>query len=110
MQGLNDLDPQTRERFRAIQRQFLAGLPQRWALITNADSPTACHGELHRLAGAAGGYGFDRIGDLARQAMLHLNRCASEQLPVRVPGGEWDQLLCELGRSIEEAQSAPPGP
>ena len=64
------MDPAFAAQFRAIQQVFVAGLPQRLRDIRQAPDAQARHVALHRLAGAAGGYGFDALGELARQAML----------------------------------------
>ena len=61
--------PEFATRFREIQRNFIAGLPRRLEEIQHATDAAQCHAALHRLAGAAGGYGFAHLGDLARDAM-----------------------------------------
>lgn len=55
--------------FLKIQKTFVAGLPQRMEDILRAAEPRARHVALHRLAGAAGGYGFATLSVLAREAM-----------------------------------------
>lgn len=64
----DNLVPSTRERYEALRRQFLAGLPIRWREIERAADPTVRTAALHRLAGAAGTYGFDELGHAARAA------------------------------------------
>jgi hypothetical protein len=54
--------------FARLRGQFLAGLPQRWAEIVSAVPGPARAAALHRLTGAAGGYGFTALGDAARTA------------------------------------------
>ncbi len=54
--------------FEALRQRFLAGLPARWAEISNAPDAAAQAAALHRLAGAAGGYGLPELGHAARQA------------------------------------------
>lgn len=54
--------------FARLQAQFLAGLPQRWSDIVQAPSGPLREAALHRLAGAAGSYGLDALGEAARQA------------------------------------------
>lgn len=55
--------------FLTIQKTFVAGLPQRLQDIQQAPDAQARHVALHRLAGAAGGYGFGALSVLAREAM-----------------------------------------
>jgi hypothetical protein len=54
--------------FARLRGQFLAGLPQRWAEIVLAPPGPARAAALHRLTGAAGGYGFQALCDAARAA------------------------------------------
>ena len=63
------MDPAFAVQFLKIQRTFVAGLPQRLQDIQQAPDAHARHVALHRLAGAAGGYGFDALSVLAREAM-----------------------------------------
>lgn len=55
-------------RFKALQQRFVAGLPLRWAEIAGAPDALARQSALHRLAGSAGGYGFERLDQCARAA------------------------------------------
>ena len=52
--------------FALIRARFVAGLPARWQEIEQAPDAPALHAALHRLAGAAGGFGCDTLGHLAR--------------------------------------------
>lgn len=53
-------------RFSALQRGFVAGLPARWSVIVqSANGSTAQRAELHRLAGAAGSFGYTSLGQAA---------------------------------------------
>jgi HPt (histidine-containing phosphotransfer) domain-containing protein len=52
----------------ALRKRFVAGLAARWRAITQADSPHDCVQALHRMAGAAGSYGFEAMGKAARRA------------------------------------------
>jgi HPt (histidine-containing phosphotransfer) domain-containing protein len=63
------MDPAFAAQFLKIQQTFIAGLPQRLHDITQAPDAKARHVALHRLAGAAGGYGFAELSALAREAM-----------------------------------------
>jgi hypothetical protein len=63
------MDPAFAAQFLKIQQTFVAGLPQRLHDIQQAPDAHARHVALHRLAGAAGGYGFAELSVLAREAM-----------------------------------------
>lgn len=63
------LDPALAARFEAIRKQFVAGLAARQRDIDAAPDREALDAALHRLAGAAGGYGYGELGQLARQAL-----------------------------------------
>lgn len=54
--------------YAALRRRFLDGLPQRRAAILDAPDAKGRQQALHRLAGAAGSYGFAALGELARHA------------------------------------------
>ena len=62
------LPPAAAAAFTALRTQFLAGLPRRWAEIESAGDDTQRRAALHRLAGAAGGYGCPQLGAWARRA------------------------------------------
>lgn len=66
---LEGMDPAFAAQFLKIQQTFVAGLAQRMHDIRHAPDAEARHVALHRLAGAAGGYGFDELSTLAREAM-----------------------------------------
>ncbi len=57
------------EHFLKIQLSFINGLSLRLAEIQNAVDDQQRYVALHRLAGAAGGYGFANLGDIARASM-----------------------------------------
>jgi HPt (histidine-containing phosphotransfer) domain-containing protein len=63
------MEPAFAAQFLKIQQTFVAGLPQRLCDIQQAADAQARHVALHRLAGAAGGYGFAELSVLAREAM-----------------------------------------
>ncbi len=56
--------------FKVLQRHFVAGLAVRWRTVTDAETPQQLQAELHRLSGAAGSYGFERMSQCARAAEL----------------------------------------
>jgi HPt (histidine-containing phosphotransfer) domain-containing protein len=63
------MEPTFAAQFLKIQKTFVDGLQQRLSDILNAPDAQARHVALHRLTGAAGGYGFVALSELARQAM-----------------------------------------
>jgi HPt (histidine-containing phosphotransfer) domain-containing protein len=81
------LPPAAAAAFAALRAQFLAGLPRRWAEIASAADDAQRRAALHRLAGAAGGYGCPRLGESARRA----ERAAGEELVAAL--AELQQLL-----------------
>jgi HPt (histidine-containing phosphotransfer) domain-containing protein len=52
----------------ALRQRFVSGLGARWQAIAGTPSPQESLQALHRLAGAAGSYGFEALGDAARRA------------------------------------------
>ena len=55
--------------FEVIRRQFVAGLAERGRALDEAHTPQQLQAVLHRLAGAAGAFGYDTLGSMARQAL-----------------------------------------
>jgi HPt (histidine-containing phosphotransfer) domain-containing protein len=66
--------------FRKIQQLFLGGLPQRMEDILQATDSQTRYTALHRLTGAAGGYGFEALSALAREAMEAFDAKNTERL------------------------------
>ena len=62
------LEPALAARFVEIRQKFLAGLPARLGEIETAQSKEVLEAALHRLAGAAGGYGYAHLHQMARHA------------------------------------------
>ena len=62
------LPPSAVAQFRILQQRFVEGLPARWQKINHADTSLALQSALHQLAGSAGSYGFECLGQLARHA------------------------------------------
>ena len=60
--------------FEKLRRQFAAGLAARQAEIDASTDDDARAAALHRLAGAAGGYGFADIDAAARHALRLVER------------------------------------
>ena len=69
---LEGLDAAQAAQFEAIRRQFVAGLARRHQEIEAAPDAAALHAALHRLAGAAGGYGYTELGQMAFTALRAL--------------------------------------
>jgi hypothetical protein len=91
------LDPAYAAQFLAIQQTFVAGLAQRMHDITHPPDAQAQHVALHRLAGAAGGYGFGELSALAREAMEAASAANEEQ----------NAALQRLLEAIEKARLGP---
>jgi len=89
------LPPAAVAQFRVLQQRFLAGLPARWQEIDLANSQLALKSALHRLAGSAGSYGFESLGQLARHA---------ESLTSTDTSPEFTQALAALAREISQLQ------
>lgn len=62
-------DPAIAEQFARIRRTFILGLFKREAEIEQATTQADLTAALHRLAGAAGSFGFQELSELARQTM-----------------------------------------
>lgn len=62
--------PAVQAAFTRLRNQFLAGLTQRWAEIESTPAGPLRAAALHRLTGAAGGYGLQALSEAARQAEL----------------------------------------
>lgn len=67
------LDPAMAERFEALRLAFLRGVPQRLQDAVAAGDDAARHQALHRLAGAAGSFGCEGLGQAAREALAALD-------------------------------------
>jgi HPt (histidine-containing phosphotransfer) domain-containing protein len=63
------LDPELAARFEQLRQHFVAGLPQRLQEFSTAANAQTLEAALHRLAGAAGAYGYADLGILARETM-----------------------------------------
>ena len=63
------LNPALAEQFRHIRKTFIAGLAKRETEIVEAPSREHFNAALHRLAGAAGAFGFDELSQLARSIL-----------------------------------------
>ncbi len=85
------LSPQIQAKFLLLQHRFRAGLQGRWLEIRDAPDGQSLASALHRLAGAAASFGFDRIGQCAHEA---------EALAVQGASAALAQALAVLEREI----------
>lgn len=91
--------PDLAAQYAAIRARFVDGLAARGAEIAQARAAgdtAALHAALHRLAGAAGAYGFEALGQCARQAML---ACDGQTPPL-------DASLAAMTQAIDAARAA----
>jgi HPt (histidine-containing phosphotransfer) domain-containing protein len=68
------LNPALAEQFQQIRKNFIEGLAKRETEIVEARSREHLDAALHRLAGAAGAFGFDELSQLARSALESCHR------------------------------------
>jgi hypothetical protein len=98
---LNDLNeginPTFAAEFAKIRRDFVLGLSRREAELEQAASDAARDAVLHRLAGAAGGYGFEELSRLAREAM---------ELPYGREQEAQQQAFARLKLALQAARNA----
>ena len=91
----------TQQQFEGLRQRFAAGLVLRWRDISQAaDRPTQ-QALLHRMCGSAGSFGFDRLGQLAREAEL---LCASGDSAALAA------CLAQIDAEIKVATQVPPLP
>jgi HPt (histidine-containing phosphotransfer) domain-containing protein len=81
--------------FLRLRAHFLAGLPQRWAEIEQAATPTLQRAALHKLCGAAGSYGLPELGAAARRAEVVCEAA--------VPGEALVNALVQLRLALQQA-------
>lgn len=67
--SVEGLDGAAAAQFETLRRQFVAGLPRRQHEMEAAPDAAALQGALHRLAGAAGSYGYTALGQMACTAL-----------------------------------------
>lgn len=75
-----DLSAVERKQFEILRLRFVAGLSARWLEIRDAREPKSLRSAVHRLAGIAGSYGFERLGQHARDAEALMVSGAAEGL------------------------------
>lgn len=68
---LSALPPETRQRFEEMRREFVDSLTGRLQEVLRDPDLSAKGRALHRLAGAAGSFGFGGLGQLAKCAEMH---------------------------------------
>lgn len=62
--------PAGQKQFELLRQRFAAGLVARWLDISQAADAPARRTALHRLSGSAGSFGFEGMGQLAREAEM----------------------------------------
>jgi chemotaxis protein histidine kinase CheA len=72
------------EEFAALRDQFLIGLIERWNKLVSTESLDDFATELHRLAGAAGLFGFLPVSDLAKNAEVQSLQDVSAELQIKM--------------------------
>jgi HPt (histidine-containing phosphotransfer) domain-containing protein len=92
-------------KFKVLQQHFVAGLAVRWRAIVDAATPQELETTLHRLCGAAGSYGFDRLSECARIAELLSASHAGPALTQALA-----RLETEINLARTLAQVDPPDP
>jgi hypothetical protein len=90
----DQLPPGARAHHAELRARFAAGLPERWREIARAPDGAARAAALHRLAGAAGIYGYDELGRAARVA---------EHFATDAPGPALDRALADVDRLLRQA-------
>ena len=95
------LAPAAQQQFEGLRQRFAAGLEGRWRDISQAADMPAQQALLHRLCGSAGSFGFDRLGQLAREAEGH---CASGDAVALAAS------LCQLDAEIKVVAAMQPLP
>ena len=58
----------TMAQFMVLQRRYVVGLASRWEAIAAAGDDRTLQAALHRLAGSAASFGFERLGRCAKDA------------------------------------------
>jgi len=95
------LPPAALAQFEVLQRGFVAGLPARWLALETAATAQERQAVLHRLCGAAGSYGLERLSQCARAAEALALSAAPEALA---------PALALLKAEIERATACHGGP
>ena len=85
----------------ALQQRFIGGLAGRWQAIAQTASPADCRQALHRLAGAAGSYGFAALGQAARQAE-HSCAGSASGLPDAAALADLHRCLVQAGLPVDD--------
>jgi HPt (histidine-containing phosphotransfer) domain-containing protein len=76
------LPPGTEQAFARMQASFCAGLQSRWVDIATAADDSARLAALHRLAGAAGSFGYPDLGHAAKRAEVAATQADANALRV----------------------------
>ncbi len=92
-----------------LRQRFVSGLALRWQAIARPASPDDCRQALHRLAGAAGSYGFDALGLAAQQAEHSCDGSASG-LPDAAALAALRSCLVQAGLQLDDTTSSQSAP
>lgn len=82
--SIEDSSSSFSEQFQQIRHLFVSGLARREAEIGQAESSEDLYAALHRLAGAAGSFGFDDLTQLTREAMESSRQNNEENLRIDI--------------------------
>jgi HPt (histidine-containing phosphotransfer) domain-containing protein len=85
----------------ALRQRFIGGLAGRWQAISRPSTAHDCRQALHRLAGAAGSYGYAALGQAARQAEQACAASASG-LPDAAALAELHRRLVQAGLPADD--------
>ena len=94
--GLTDgLSPSASAQFVVLRQRYVAGLGSRWTEIANAGDHRTLLAALHRLAGSAASFGFERLGQCARDAEARVAQGNAAALAAAL-----DELQTEIVRIV----------
>ncbi len=97
--GLTEgLSSSAKAQFVVLRQRYAAGLASRWTEISTAQDSQALLAALHRLAGSAASFGFERLGQCARDAEARVAQDNPAALARAL-----EEVLAEIGRIVEGA-------
>ncbi len=94
-----------RAQFDLLRRRFVDGLAARWAELQASADPGQQALLLHRLAGAAGSFGFAALGRCAAAAEAAAKAAAMPTpgaAPCLAPAAALARALTDLGQQIDD--------
>jgi HPt (histidine-containing phosphotransfer) domain-containing protein len=94
--GLTDgLSSSASAQFAVLRQRYVAGLGSRWTEISTAGDSQILLAALHRLAGSAASFGFERLGQRARDAEARVAQGNAAALAAAL-----DELQTEIARIV----------